>query len=188
MPGNPPEVNARDEADDRNGDYEHRALHGLTRVPEGITVNVGLAGGGQSHNTTAPHARGEIDTRYVTNDQRDHLVASVERIMAEVQVPGTRSRATLLSEFLPLVPTPASEAVTGAYLAVAAELGHPISGEFTGGCADSGFTASLGAPTLCGTGPVGGKAHTADEYIEVPSLLARAQILATTILRMARPA
>jgi glutamate carboxypeptidase len=172
------------------GEMAHKivALHGLTRVPEGITVNVGLAGGGQSHNTTAPHARGEIDTRYVTNDQRDHLVASVERITAEVQVPGTRSRATLLSEFLPLVPTPASEAVTGAYLAAAAELGHPISGEFTGGCADSGFTASLGAPTLCGTGPVGGKAHTADEYIEVPSLLARAQILATTVLRMARPA
>lgn len=172
------------------GEMAHKivALQGLTRVPEGITVNVGLAGGGQSHNTTAPHARGEIDTRYVTNDQRDHLVASVERIMAEVQVPGTRSRATLLSEFLPLVPTPASEAVTGAYLSVAAELGHPISGEFTGGCADSGFTASLGAPTLCGTGPVGGRAHTADEYIEVPSLLARAQILATTVLRMARPA
>jgi glutamate carboxypeptidase len=172
------------------GEMAHKivALHGLTRVPEGITVNVGLAGGGQSHNTTAPHARGEIDTRYVTNDQRDHLVASVERIMAEVQVPGTRSRATLLSEFLPLVPTPASEAVTGAYLSAAAELGHPIAGEFTGGCADSGFTASLGAPTLCGTGPVGGKAHTADEYIEVPSLLARAQILATTVLRMARPA
>ena len=61
------------------GEMAHKivALHGLTRVPEGITVNVGLAGGGQSHNTTAPHARGEIDTRYVTNDQRDHLVASV---------------------------------------------------------------------------------------------------------------
>jgi len=27
-------------------------------------------------------------------------------------------------------------------------------GEFAGGCADSGFTASVGTPTICGVGPV----------------------------------
>ena len=53
-------------------------------------------------------------------------------------------------------------------------------GEFVGGCADSGFTAAVGAPTLCAVGPVGGKAHTPDEYLRSrhagaprPSLRAR---------------
>ncbi len=43
------------------------------------------------------------------------------------------------------------------YQREAQAIGFSVEGEFTGGCADSGFTASLGVPTLCGLGPVGGK-------------------------------
>lgn len=66
----------------------------------------------------------------------------------------------------------------------AAQVGLKIEGEFTGGCADSGFTAHVGAPTLCAVGPVGGKAHSPDEYLETASLVPRAQALALTILRL----
>jgi hypothetical protein len=41
-----------------------------------------------------------------------------------------------------------------------------VEAEFSGGCADSGFTAAMGAPTLCAVGPVGGKAHSPEEYLE----------------------
>ena len=59
-----------------------------------------------------------------------------------------------------------------------------MAGEFTGGCADSGFTAAQGTPTLCGLGAVGGGAHTPEEYIELPTLLTRAQALASLISRL----
>ena len=49
---------------------------------------------------------------------------------------------------------------------------------------DSGFTAAVGAPTLCAVGPIGGKAHSPDEYLEVGSLVPRAQALARAILRI----
>src|SRR5215212_2235497 len=41
------------------------ALHQLTDLDRAITVNVGLVSGGQTVNTVAPHARCEIDLRYV---------------------------------------------------------------------------------------------------------------------------
>ncbi len=42
----------------------------------------------------------------------------------------------------------------------ATDPGFKIDGEFTGGCADSGFTAALGAATICAVGWFGGKAHS----------------------------
>ncbi|WP_425287431.1 M20/M25/M40 family metallo-hydrolase [Paramesorhizobium deserti] len=160
------------------------ALHGLTRVDDGITLNVGLVKGGQSVNTTAPDASGEVDVRFVTNEQRDALIESIEAILGSTTTPGTSIKAERKSGFLPLVPTAESDALTEQYLSSAREIGLLISGEFTGGCADSGFTASVGAPTICGVGPVGGKAHTSEEYIEVPSLSERARVIAATIPKL----
>ena len=70
------------------------------------------------------------------------------------------------------------------YRAAAHDLGFDVGAERTGGCANSGFAASVGAATLCGTGPVGGGAHTADEYVELNTLVPRAQAAALTILRL----
>jgi glutamate carboxypeptidase len=39
---------------------------------------------------------------------------------------------------------------------------------------------------LCAVGPVGGKAHSPEEYLEVASLVPRAQAMALTIVRLAR--
>jgi glutamate carboxypeptidase len=160
------------------------ALHDLTRVEDGITVNVGLVSGGQSVNTTAPHASAGFEVRFVTNEQRDATSKAIEAIMATSRVPGTTTKLVCKSNFLALVPTAESEKLAAYYLQSARDLGTTLEGEFTGGCADSGFTASAGAPTICGVGPVGGKAHTAAEYIELHTLHQRAHILAETIRKV----
>jgi glutamate carboxypeptidase len=61
-----------------------------------------------------------------------------------------------------------------------------VTAEFTGGCADSGFTSAVGAPTLCATGPIGGKAHSPDEFMVVESMVPRAHALVETIARLGR--
>jgi glutamate carboxypeptidase len=99
-------------------------------------------------------------------------------------VPGTTARLEIRGEFLPLTQTPDAEALFGAYQASAKDAGLTIAGEFSGGCADSGFTAAMGCPTLCSVGPVGANAHTEDEYLEIDSIVPRAQAMALTILRM----
>ena len=47
---------------------------------------------------------------------------------------------------------------------------------------DSGLTASVGVPTLCATGPVGGHAHTEREYCELSTFVPRAQAVALAVL------
>ncbi len=55
---------------------------------------------------------------------------------------------------------------------------------FTGGCANSGFAAATGTPTICAVGPVGGRAHSPEEYLEIETLAPRAQALALAVLRL----
>lgn len=168
------------------GELAHKIvrIHALTNADKGITLNVGLVSGGQSVNTTAPHAEGQIDLRYVDPADRAATLAAIEQIIATPTVPGTTAKLHINGEFLPLVQSEASKHIYDAYRAAAKDAGLPdIAGEFTGGCADSGFTAGVGAPTICSVGPVGGNAHTPQEYLDLDSIVPRAQALALAILR-----
>ena len=168
------------------GELAHKivAIHALTDLARGITLNVGLVQGGQSINTPAPHAEGQIDLRYVEPADRATTLAAIERIIATPTVPGTTAKLHLNGEFLPLVQSAGSKALFDIYRGAAGDAGLPtLAGEFAGGCADSGFTASVGTPTLCGLGPVGGNVHTAQEWLDLDSIVPRATTLALAILR-----
>ena len=108
-------------------------MHKLTDLKAGITVNVGLVKGGQSVNTTAPLAEGQIDLRYVRPEQRGPALAALQKIIDTATVPGTIARLEIKGEFLPVSPTPASEELFGCYQAAAADAGLNVAGEFTGG-------------------------------------------------------
>lgn len=161
-----------------------QAIHALTDLERGITLNVGLVSGGQSVNTVAPWAEGQIDLRYVNPDDKDDLMARIAAIIERSFVPGTRAELMVKGEFLPLTQTPAARRLFELYVDAAAATGFHTDGEFTGGCADSGFTAAMGTPTLCAVGPVGGKAHSPEEFLRVDSLVPRAQACARAILRL----
>jgi glutamate carboxypeptidase len=160
------------------------AMHKLTDFARGVTVNVGIVAGGQSVNTTAPHAEGQIDLRYVSPADRTRALSALKDIVDSAVVAGTTARLEILGEFLPLGTAGAAQELFAGYQAAAAEVGLAIEGEFSGGCADSGFSAAVGCPTLCATGPVGGNAHTPEEYLEINTLVPRAQALALAILRL----
>jgi glutamate carboxypeptidase len=159
-----------------------QAVHALTDLARGITLNVGVVRGGQSVNTVAPWAEFDIDFRYVEPAQREEILARIEAIVRTANVPGTKSAWRINGEFLPVTQGGASETLFALYRDASGNAS--LKGEFSGGCADSGFTAAVGAPTICGVGPVGGKAHTPEEYLEVESLVPRAQALARAICRL----
>ncbi|HEX3349992.1 MAG TPA: M20 family metallopeptidase, partial [Acetobacteraceae bacterium] len=161
-----------------------QAIHALTDLDRGITLNVGLVSGGQSVNTVAPHAEGQIDLRYIDPADRDDIVARIGAIVTTAYVPGTKAELEIRGEFLPMTQSQAAKKLFDVYVAAATETGFTPEGEFAGGCADSGFTAAVGAPTICSVGPVGGKAHTADEFLNLDSLVPRAQACARAILRL----
>ena len=161
-----------------------QAIHALTDLDRGITLNVGLVSGGQSVNTVAPLAEGQIDLRYVDPGDKDDIVARVGAIIERSFVPGTRAELTVRGEFLPLTQSPAAKRLFELYVDGASASGLRVGGEFTGGCANFGFTAAVGAPTICAVGPIGGNAHTPEEFLQIDSLVPRAQACARAILRL----
>ncbi len=111
-------------------------------------------------------------------------MAEVERIVAHRHLPRASATLEITGEFKPLVASAESKRLFEHYAACARDLGLTVSGEFAGGCADSGFAASVGAATICGVGPIGGRAHSPDEYLDVASIVPRAQTLALAIMRL----
>lgn len=160
------------------------ALHALNDFDRGVTVNVGVVHGGQSVNTTAPSAEALIDLRFARAGDRDRAMAAIHTIVTRSWVAGSSADLQITGEFVPMEATPASMDLFRLYQSAASDLGVQVDAEATGGCADSGFAAAIGAVTLCGLGPVGGYAHSADEYVEIDSIVPRAQALALTILRL----
>jgi glutamate carboxypeptidase len=156
------------------------ALHALTDPATGVTANVGVVHGGIVPNMVAPHAKAELDMRFTSDTDPDALLAKVRAIVEEESVPRTKGRITESRRTMPMKPTP--DELLALYQRGAKALGFEVQGEFTGGAADSGLTASVGAPTLCGTGPVGGHAHTEREYCELATFVPRAQAVALAIL------
>lgn len=159
-------------------------LHALTDLPNGISCNVGTIAGGQTVNTVAPHATAELDLRFIHPEEGERTLAAIEAIVAEANVRGTRASLKVTGEFEPLIASDASQRLFEHYAACARSLGQTVEGVFAGGCADSGFAASVGAPTICAVGPIGGRAHSPEEYLEVDSILPRAQALALAIMRL----
>jgi glutamate carboxypeptidase len=160
------------------------ALHALTDFGADVTVNVGVVSGGQSVNTTAPSAEALIDLRFAKPDDRDRLMATINAIVDRSWTAGSSATLEITGEFAPLVATPASIDLFRRYQSAARDLGFAVDAEATGGSADSGFAAVVGATTLCGLGPVGGDAHSPQEFVEIESMVPRAQAVAVTILRL----
>jgi glutamate carboxypeptidase len=167
------------------GEMAHKivALHAMTDLTRGITINVGLVAGGQTVNTVAPSARGEIELRYIDPGDRGLELKKIEAIMARSTIAGTSAKFEIYAEFLPLVQTAESKQLFELYTDCGRALGMTITGIFTGGCSDAGFSAGIGAPTICAVGPIGARTHSPDEYVELGSIVPRAQILALTIMR-----
>lgn len=169
------------------GELAHKilAIHALTDMERGITLNVGLVSGGQSVNTVAPEAEGQIDLRYVQPEDRDEVMAAIAGIVGRSTIPGTRAVLEVRGDFLPLTQSPAARRLFELYVDSASAAGLAVGGEFSGGCADSGFTAAMGVPTICAVGPVGGGAHTPEEFLRLDTMVPRAQACAGAILRLA---
>jgi glutamate carboxypeptidase len=162
-------------------------LHALTDLANGISCSVGTIAGGQTVNTVAPYATAEVDMRFIHPEEGERTLAEIAAIVAEANVPGARASLELTGEFEPMVASDASHRLFEHYAACARSLGQTVDRVFAGGCADSGFAASVGAPTLCAVGPIGARAHSPEEYFDVGSIVPRAQALALAIMRLDAP-
>lgn len=156
------------------------ALHALTDSQPGVTLNVGYVQAGMAANVVAAQATAHLDVRYNADTDMEQLMARITTIIEEASLERTSGRILNQTGTLPMARTP--DSLLALYQQSAAQAGFAVEGEFTGGAADSGITSSMGIPSLCALGPVGGYPHSEREFCELSTFVPRAQALALTVI------
>lgn len=146
---------------------------------KGTTVTPTMASAGTAENVVPAESRVIVDVRIEHLDEGPRVQAAFDSLVSSV--PGARVEV-LGGVNRPPMPASASERIfpTAVAAAEAAGLG-PIRGVAVGGASDGNFTAARGVPTLDGLGAVGGGAHADHEFIEVDTLVPRAQLIAAIV-------
>ena len=151
-------------------------VSGWTDLKRGLTVSVGVAGGGTKTNVIPAEAWAEVDVRITRMADGPRI----ERKFAGLKATDKRCTLTVTGG----INRPPMERKRGTVLLyqkarmLAAELGFTLDEAATGGASDGNFTAALGIPTLDGLGGVGEGAHAKHESIVVEHLAPRTALLA----------
>ncbi|MGH2455938.1 MAG: M20 family metallopeptidase [Candidatus Limnocylindria bacterium] len=160
------------------------ALHELNGRWPTVTLNAGVIQGGTRPNVVAAECRVRLDLRAATATEFETAAAEVERIVAEAATEGVAAAVQRIAFHPPMERSPAAGRLADLARAVAAEIGFAVNETLTGGASDANTTAAAGVPTLDGLGPVGGDDHSADEWLDLDSVVPRTTMLAGLLARI----
>jgi glutamate carboxypeptidase len=159
------------------------ALQALNGMRPGVTVNVGVVGGGSVPNAVPDRAWAKVDVRVTAPEDMAPVEAAIRTIAAEGRVAGTATSVGDGWGFPPMARTPAIERLVGLAQGCARELGFELRDAATGGVSYANLLAGAGLPVLDGLGPVGGEDHSPREYIDAGSIVPRTALLALLVAR-----
>jgi glutamate carboxypeptidase len=147
-----------------------------TDLKRGVTVSVGLTGGGSKSNVIPAEAWAEVDGRIA----RKADGARLERRFAGLKPVDKRCKLAISGGINrpPMERTRANARLYFEARALADELGFALPEASTGGASDGNFTSALRIPTLDGMGAVGEGAHARHESVIVEHLGPRTALLA----------
>ncbi len=157
------------------------ALHSLTDLALGTTVNVGVVSGGSRGNVVAAGASAMIDLRAWTAAEMDRVVTAIRGLTpvvpgAQIQLAGGASRPPLERTM--------TEGLFRQAQIIGEKLGLTLTEGGTGGGSDGNLTGAIGVPTLDGLGCPGHGAHADHEHIEIDRLAERTALLTALLLEM----
>ena len=155
-------------------------VSGWTDLKRGLTVSVGLAGGGSKTNVIPAEAWAEVDVRIA----READGARIERKFAALKAQDIRCSLAVTGGINrpPMERTRGTVKLYRQARSLAAELGFLLDEAATGGASDGNFTSALGIPTLDGMGAVGEGAHARHESIVLEHISPRTALLAGLLL------
>lgn len=155
------------------------ALNGMR---DGLTVAVGTFHSGMASGVVPDEAEAEIDLRaWATAD----VVWALEQIEATSAHEGVDLEVGGVSLWPAMTAGEESRRIHDVAAVVGRHLGIPAGCRRSGGASDGCWTAAAGAPTLDGLGPVGGRDHSDEEYIEVTSIPERCGLLVGLVTALA---
>lgn len=151
-------------------------VSGWTDLKRGLTVSVGLAGGGSKTNVIPAEAWAEVDVRIARKAEG----ARIERKFASLKAKDKRCTLAITGGINrpPMERTRGTVQLYREAKLLAVELGLELDEAATGGASDGNFTSALGIPTLDGMGAVGEGAHARHESIVLEHVATRTALLA----------
>jgi glutamate carboxypeptidase len=126
-------------------------------------------------NTVPGWARATLDIRSSVPGDLDHALPLLD---AGGPYDGVSIEITDRGTWPPMT---RHSALTDLALGLARESGLEVGEELSGGVSDGCWTSARGVPTIDGLGPVGGRDHTVDEWIEIETLERRIRWVARLI-------
>lgn len=156
-------------------------VHALTDWEKGTNLNAGLISGGTSSNAVAEKAEAVFDLRVKSMDEAERVLARIEELKSNPFTPGVTVQVDGGLTRPPMNPSEETLYLCRKVDAAGEELGLKIGWQATGGGSDGNFSGALGVPTVDGMGPVGGRSHSSDEYLELDTLQQRYAFLKRVI-------
>jgi len=152
----------------------------------GVTANVGVFQSGTRPNVVPDLAHLEIDVRGVTRTELEAAIEAVRSLAATPGVPDVTVEIEHMAGWLPMEKLERSGRLADHVIALASRLGFATCDVGTGGASDANTTSGMGVPSIDGLGPIGGRDHSPDEYLEVNSIVPRTTLLAALLLATGR--
>lgn len=160
-------------------------INALTDPARGVFVTVAQIGGGRRRSVVPGDAHAIIDVRTPDAATWASVEAEMAAIAAAEDVPGTTSRLRITAHR----PGVQWTAETDQLIEVARRAAQEANIRFdvirSPAAGSSAFAGEVGVPVLDGMGPIGGDLMTDHEYIEIPSLIERALLLALVLHHLA---
>jgi glutamate carboxypeptidase len=160
-------------------------LHALNGRWPGVTVNVGVIGGGTRPNVVAEECSLEVDVRASSREALEEAEAEIRWIAEATEVDDTTVEFETMARWWPMEKLAHSGRLVEHAQAVARALGFEVRDAATGGASDANTTAGMGVASLDGLGPIGGNDHSPAEYLDVDSIVPRTAMLAGLLLAVA---
>jgi len=162
------------------------AIHGLNGQWPDVTTNVGVFKAGTRPNIVTDLAKLQVDVRAKSGADLDAVTEAIRSLAAKPAVPDVTVDVETMASWRPMEKLERSGRLVELTVELARGLGFATTDAATGGAGDANTTSGMGVPTIDGLGPVGGRDHSPDEYLEVASIVPRTALVAALLLAISR--
>ncbi len=149
---------------------------------KGLTLNIGLIGGGEKANVVPEQAWAVCDFRFWLKEDLARLKSYLRDLKPAAKP--ARVKVSVLSYTPPMEFNSASQALFEKARTMAREMGFDIFPGKSGGGSDASIAASVGLPALDGLGPEGEGIHARHEHLLLPSFIQKTALLTRLLLEL----
>jgi glutamate carboxypeptidase len=162
------------------------AIHALNGRWPDVTANVGVFMSGTRPNVVPDLAELQVDVRAMSRSSLEAVLEAVRAIVALPAVPDVTAELETMHQWMPMEKLERSGRLADHVIALASRLGFATRDVATGGASDANTTSGMAVPSIDGLGPIGGRDHSPDEYLEIDSIVPRTVLVAALVMAIGR--